>query len=81
VPQSTVRRILGRAATVSSGHHQAAARVGGGLRVTSGSTDGIVESLELPRHRFALGVQWHPERPAAGVAGRRLAEALVKAAA
>jgi RNA polymerase sigma factor (sigma-70 family) len=80
-PRSTARRILGRAASVSSGHHQAAGRVGPGLHATSGSTDGIVESLEVPRHRFALGVQWHPERPAAGPAGTRLAEALVKAAA
>ena len=23
--------------------------------------DGIVEAIEIPGHRFALGVQWHPE--------------------
>jgi gamma-glutamyl-gamma-aminobutyrate hydrolase PuuD len=80
-PRSTARAILGRAATVSSGHHQAAGRIGPGLHATSGSTDGIVESLEVPRHRFALGVQWHPERPAAGIAGERRAEGRIKAAA
>jgi putative glutamine amidotransferase len=80
-PRTTARHILGRAAVVSSGHHQAAGRIGAGLHATSGSSDGIVESLEVPRRRFAMGVQWHPERPAAGVAGKRLGEALIKAAA
>jgi putative glutamine amidotransferase len=80
-PRTTARHILGPSAVVSSGHHQAAGRIGAGLHATSGSTDGIVESLEVPRHRFAMGVQWHPERPAAGIAGKRLGEALVKAAA
>lgn len=76
--RSLARRVLGRAATVSSGHHQAAKRIGPGLRATSASPDGVVETLELPTRRFALGVQWHPEtesRP-----GGSLAAALVEAA-
>jgi gamma-glutamyl-gamma-aminobutyrate hydrolase PuuD len=54
--------------------------VGRGLRATSASPDGIVETLELPRHRFALGVQWHPERQQGDPAGEHLASALVEAA-
>ena len=23
--------------------------------------DGVIEGIEHPGHRFALGVQWHPE--------------------
>jgi len=35
----------------------------------------VVEALELPGHRFVLGVQWHPEE----AGDRRLFEALVAA--
>ena len=79
--RSLARRVLGRGTTVASGHHQAVRRVGRGLRVTSASPDGVVETLELPRHRFALGVQWHPERQPGERAGDQLAAALVEAAA
>lgn len=46
---------------VNSFHHQAANRVGDGLMVTARSKDGLIEALELPNHRFFVGVQWHPE--------------------
>jgi putative glutamine amidotransferase len=46
---------------VNSTHHQAVKAVGPGLLVTARSPDGIIEGIELPGHRFALGVQWHPE--------------------
>ncbi len=36
--------------------------------------------LELPRHRFAIGVQWHPEQQGGAAAGDQLATALVEAA-
>ncbi len=79
-PRSLARRLLGRGASVTSGHHQAALRVGRGLRVTSASPDGVVETLEWPERRFAMGVQWHPERQPGDAAGARLAAALVEAA-
>ena len=78
---SVARRVLGRGTEVCSQHHQSVRRVGRGLRVTSMSNDGIVESLEMPDRSFALGVQWHPEDQMGGEASGRLAEALVKAAA
>ena len=78
---SVARRVLGRGTQVASQHHQAVRRVGRGLRVTAASSDGLVESLELPARRLALGVQWHPEDQESGPAGPRLAEALVQAAA
>ncbi len=79
-PHSLARRVLGRGTTVTSGHHQAAQRLGRGLRVTSTSPDGVVETLELTTRRFAIGIQWHPERQPADAAGPRLASALLEAA-
>ena len=48
--------------SVPSHHHQAVDRLGDGLALTGVSSgDGVAEAIELPGHRFALGVQWHPE--------------------
>ncbi len=45
-----------------SHHHQAIAQLGEGLVETGWSTlDELVEAIEDPERRFALGVQWHPE--------------------
>ena len=63
--------------SVRSHHHQALGELGEGL-VVSGrcSADDLVEAVELPGTRFALGVLWHPEEDArSGVIG-----ALVRAA-
>jgi putative glutamine amidotransferase len=56
---------------VRSHHHQAIDELGEGL-VVSGRCpeDGLVEAVELPGKRFALGVLWHPEEDArSGVIG------------
>jgi len=29
--------------------------------VVAYAEDGVIEAVELPRKRFAIGVQWHPE--------------------
>jgi putative glutamine amidotransferase len=58
---SQLRKALGAdEVPVNSRHHQAVAEAGR-ARVTARSADGIVEAVELPGARFALGVQWHPE--------------------
>ncbi|MBL6457024.1 gamma-glutamyl-gamma-aminobutyrate hydrolase family protein [Belnapia sp. T6] len=55
-------RIIGKPRmAVNSAHHQAVATPGPGARVNATAPDGVVEGLEHPGHRFALGVQWHPE--------------------
>lgn len=46
---------------VNSFHHQAVKDAGKGLKITAASSDGIIEALEHESHRFAVGVQWHPE--------------------
>jgi putative glutamine amidotransferase len=45
-----------------SHHHQGVDRLGDGLVASGWSVlDDLVEVIELPDHRFVLGVQWHPE--------------------
>ena len=46
---------------VNSAHHQAVATPGAGAVVNARAPDGVVEGIEHPGYRFALGVQWHPE--------------------
>ena len=46
---------------VNSAHHQAVDRPGHGAVVNAVAPDGVVEGVEHPGYRFALGVQWHPE--------------------
>lgn len=46
---------------VNSAHHQAAGAVGPDVAISARAPDGVIEAIELPRHRFCLGVQWHPE--------------------
>ena len=56
-----LQAVLGAPAVVGrSGHHQAVAVLGSGLRVSAVAEDGIIEGFEDPE-RWLLGVQWHPE--------------------
>ncbi len=63
LPRTRLREIVGRErVSVNSSHHQALDRIADGLAVSARCpTDGVVEGLELPRARFVLAVQWHPE--------------------
>ncbi len=46
---------------VNSFHHQSVKNIAPGFEISSLSEDGIIESIEYKNHKFALGVQWHPE--------------------
>jgi len=46
---------------VNSTHHQAVKNVGEGTRLCGTSQDGVIEAIAVERHRFMVGVQWHPE--------------------
>jgi putative glutamine amidotransferase len=59
---SLLARIAGAARMmVNTSHHQAVRDAGPGVRVNAVAPDGVIEGIEDPRHRFCLGVQWHPE--------------------
>ena len=60
-PDSRLGALLGERVPVKSHHHQGFGRVGAGLREVAWAEDGLVEGLEDPSRRFALGVLWHPE--------------------
>ncbi|WP_052207085.1 gamma-glutamyl-gamma-aminobutyrate hydrolase family protein [Sinomonas humi] len=61
-PGSRLAAIVGTSAAVPSGHHQAAARVADGLRVTAQAPDGVIEALEAEDPKeWLVAVQWHPE--------------------
>jgi putative glutamine amidotransferase len=75
-PGSRLQGILGDVVEVSSSHHQGVADAGR-LVVSGHADDGVVEGVEDPTRRFALGVLWHPEVRD----DLRLFEALARAAA
>jgi putative glutamine amidotransferase len=61
-PGTRLAKILGMDnVPVNSFHHQASRDVAPGLKISARAPDGVVEGLELPDHRFFVGVQWHPE--------------------
>ena len=66
---------------VNSFHHQSVCDVPPPFRATSHSVDGVIEGIESGEHRFAVGVQWHPESMRESLEeARRLFQALVEAA-
>lgn len=73
---SLLGRLLGSKVQVPAAHHQAPDSLGDGLTVTGWSPDDVVEALEVPGHRFGVGVHWHPEESD----DPRLLTALVEAA-
>jgi putative glutamine amidotransferase len=63
--------------TVKSHHHQGVDELGEGFVASGWSvSDGVIEAIELPGQRFALGVLWHPEEADDG----RVIASLVEAA-
>ena len=74
---SPLRPLWGERVTVNSAHHQAADRLGSGLRAVQWTGDGVVEALcheRLP----VWAVQWHPERLGDRSPGRRLMGAFLE---
>jgi putative glutamine amidotransferase len=61
-PGTLLHRIVGaETMQVNSSHHQAVLAPGANTVVNATAPDGVIEGIEDPRHRFCLGVQWHPE--------------------
>ena len=81
-PGTLTAKALGGVARLAcqSAHHQAITDPGGGWGVSARDDDGLVEAIESRAHRFAVGVQWHPEREEAETPHMGLFSALVEAA-
>jgi putative glutamine amidotransferase len=87
-PESRLGEILGAGdLEVNTRHHQAVTLevLAPSLTATALSDDGLVEAVESLRHKWVLGVQWHPERPeqrsaAFAPASRRLFADFIRAA-
>jgi putative glutamine amidotransferase len=62
-PGSLAARAVGaERISVASHHHQGVGRLGDGLIATGwAEPGGVVEAIELPERRWALGVLWHAE--------------------
>jgi putative glutamine amidotransferase len=60
VPGTIIAGILGPAPLAHCHHHQAVDQAPGFVSAAY-TEDGLVEAMEDPNRRFALGVQWHPE--------------------
>jgi putative glutamine amidotransferase len=61
-PGSRAAGIVGADKTeVKSAHHQGVEELGEGVVASGYADDGVVEAIELPDKRFAVGVLWHPE--------------------
>lgn len=74
------QRLIGRKMTsVNSRHHQAVGRLGRGMRISALSKDGVIEAIEVLKHPFAIGVQWHPEIMNQRAESKRIFGAFVKA--
>jgi len=80
-PDSRLGRILGRPeVAVRTGNHQATRDVADGFTVVARAADGVVEAIEHAT-AWAIGMQWHPEDPAADARDlAAIAEALVQQA-
>lgn len=66
---------------VNTTHHQAVKRLGRGLVASAFADDGVIEAIESTRHRFVLGIQWHPEVLARRKAQRRIFRCFVASCA
>ena len=66
---------------VNSRHQEAVVDTSDQAVVAARAEDGVIEAVEIPARRFAIGVQWHPEAFATqDNPGNRLFSAFVQAA-
>ncbi len=65
----------------STFHREAVAQLSPGIVASAHAPDGIVEAVEIPGQRFAIGIQWHQELlTSQDHPGNRLFQGLVEAA-
>lgn len=60
-PGTKTAALFGETVPVNSHHHQAVKDPAPGAVISASAMDGVVEAIEFPEKKFALGLQWHPE--------------------
>lgn len=81
VPGTALARILGTdRLDVNTFHREAVVDISDKAIASAHAPDGVVEAIEIPAYRFAIGLQWHPEAMATDHRGHRVFEAFVEAA-
>lgn len=82
VPGTMLARIVGTTRLdVNSRHQEAVVEVSGKAVTAARADDGVIEAIEIPSRRFAIGLQWHQEAfTATDHPGNRIFEAFVQAA-
>jgi putative glutamine amidotransferase len=79
-PASALAFICARLRFAVNSHHcQGVRDAGPSVRISARAPDNLIEAIEVPGKRFAIGVQWHPEW-AVSDADQRLLSAFVAAA-
>lgn len=78
-PGSMLAGIAGESLEVNSFHREAVAQTSDGVLASARSSDGVIEAIEVPSRRFAVGLQWHQEQLAADHDGSRIFRAFVDA--
>ena len=46
---------------VNSAHHQSVDKLGENLIISAIAKDGVIEGIEHKKHKWCIGLQWHPE--------------------
>tara|TARA_B100000575_G_scaffold294208_1_gene308679 strand:- start:984 stop:1682 length:699 start_codon:yes stop_codon:yes gene_type:complete len=46
---------------VNSAHHQSIRKIGKNLNISCRANDGVIEGVEHQKHKWCIGLQWHPE--------------------
>jgi len=77
---SRLAALVGSAIRVNSYHREAIAELPPDVVASAVSADGVIEAIELPGHRFAMGLQWHQELLPPDHPGREILAAFVREA-
>lgn len=60
--ESNLAKFLDLESFRANSHHQeAVVETNEKIRVAATTSDGCIEAIEIKNHKFALGLQWHPE--------------------
>ena len=61
-PKTQLHQVLGTdTLEVNTAHKEALKNFPEGVIINARADDNVIEGIEIPDHRFYLGVQWHPE--------------------